>query len=82
MNKHLLLEFVIVAALATLTACGGAGPIGATTPQAQSAPIEMEVATPRSTQAPAAYDELLSSEFGCSGGGHLEYGLVNKPAQN
>ena len=82
MNKRLLVEFVAVTALATLTACGGAGPAAVTTPEAQVAPVEMEVPAPRSTQVPAVYNELFDPMFGCGGGGHLEYGLVPKPAQN
>ncbi|HEY5982577.1 MAG TPA: hypothetical protein VIU38_03830 [Anaerolineales bacterium] len=90
MNKRLLVVALAAACLATLTACGGGSSTDVIQPVAATAPVELELASapasaPASANAAkmdAATAELLSPEFGCSGGGHLEYGLVNSPAQN
>ena len=44
-----------------------------------TAPVELEVASPANSETSAAYNELLDPEFGCNGGGSLEYGLVDRP---
>jgi hypothetical protein len=78
MTKRLLVGFLVVAALAGLTACGGATLEGADS-SVESAPVELEVASPAKSEAAPVYNELLDPEFGCNGGGHLEYGLVDRP---
>jgi hypothetical protein len=84
MNKRLLVVALAVACLVTLTACGGGSSTDVIQPAAATAPVELElVSVPASASTmDAASAELLSPEFGCAGGGHLEYGLVNSPAQN
>lgn len=81
MDKRLVV-LVIAAALAALTACSGGRSIdqakpGTDTVAFENAPAEKEVAGTTDTDASAEYDELLDPEFGCSGGGSIEYGLVN-----
>ena len=78
MTKRLVVGVLVVAALAVLTACGGAS-LEAATQSTDSAPVELEVASPAHGEAAPVYNELLDPEFGCSGGGSLEYGLVERP---
>ena len=78
MTKRLLVGFLVVSALAVLTACGG-GSLETAAVSADSAPVELEVASPAQSDTEPVFDELLDPEFGCNGGGSLEYGLVDRP---
>jgi hypothetical protein len=79
MIKRLLVGFLLVAAVASLTACGGGESVDTAPQSVEAAPVELEVANPAMSESSAASDELLDPEFGCNGGGSLEYGLVDRP---
>ena len=78
MTKRLVVDLLVVSALAVLAACGG-GSQGGGTQDLETAPVELEVASPAYTVSAAARAELLDPEFGCRGGGSLEYGVVDRP---
>ena len=79
MTKRLLVAFLVLSALAVLAACGG-GTQGGGAQDAEAAPVELEVASALYTVSDAARAELLDPEFGCGGGGTLEYGDLYDPA--
>ena len=82
MNKHLLVYLLALGVASALSACGSGSQIRSEIPASVAAPVEMEVVQPSSTASPAAYNELLDPEFGCAGGGSLEYGVVQRPKKN
>jgi hypothetical protein len=78
MQQRLLVLVVVVLTATVLAACGG-GPIDSAAETIDAAPVELEIASPAKSSTPAPYDELMDPEFGCAGGGSLEYGLVDRP---
>lgn len=82
MNKHLLVVLLMIGASTILTACSGGSQIDTNAQRSGSAPVEMEVVSAPKSEAAAAHNELLDPEFGCNGGGSLEYGVVQRPKKN
>jgi ABC-type glycerol-3-phosphate transport system substrate-binding protein len=82
MNKRLLVCLLALSVTSVLSACGSGTQNRSELPASVAAPVEMEVVQPSSTASPAAYNELLDPEFGCAGGGSLEYGVVQRPSKN
>lgn len=82
MNKGLLVHLLVMTTMAALTACSSGSSIDSHLQEPEAAPVEMQVVQAPKSEVPATHNELLDAEFGCRGGGSLEYGVVQRPKKN